>query len=206
MPAYFNISLVFERKDIQPDFTKNVHNLLHNAGFIFKSGCYEAKDFSLEELLDWNQRHLEDNFHLGFTEHRSHDYKQMYFEYGDFFEVRGFWMNSYPEDDEFTLEIIIPEDEIIDYDGNGKYGYSYNVNEIHMIKDACKVLWNSPLVKMIQTGLESCDEVVPIRDIQAGALPNMYPFAIVPDELAGNLSKELCVEYIECGGVLVQEM
>lgn len=203
MPAYFNISLVFDRKDIQPNFTKDVHNLLHKAGFIFKSGCYEAKEYSLEEILCWNQKHLENNFHLGFTEHCSHDYKQMYFNYGEFSEVRGFWMNNYPEDDEFTLEIIIPEDDILEYDGNGKYGYSYKIEEIQMLVNACKVLWNDPLVKMIQTGLESTDAVVSFNDIKSGTSPNTYPFAIVPSELTQELNREFCVEKIDCRGILI---
>lgn len=206
MPAYFNISLVFERKDIKPDFTKDVHEFLHKAGFIFKSGCFEADEYSLEEILLWNQKHLENNFSLGFTEHYSHDYKQMYFTFGDFSEVRAFWMNNYPEDDEFTLEIIIPEYEILEYDGNEKYGYFYKVKEIQMIINACRILWNNPLLKMIQTGLESSDEVVSLKDIQTGALPNIYPFAIIPNELTQNLGKEFCVEKLDFRGILIHEM
>ena len=95
MPAYFNMSLVFERKDIYPEFTRDVNDLLQKAGLKFKSGYYDEKKYSLEEISSWNQKHLENNFQLGFTEDCSHDYKQMLFEYGGVSEVRGFWMNNY---------------------------------------------------------------------------------------------------------------
>ena len=149
MPAYFNMSLVFERKDIKPNFTRDVHNMLHKAGLVFKGGCFDAEKYSLEEILCWNQKHLENNFQLGFSEHYSHGYKQMYFKYGEFSEVRGFWMNNYPEVDEFTLEIIIPEDDILEYNENGQFGCSYRVKEIQMLVNACKILWNNPLIKLI---------------------------------------------------------
>lgn len=198
MPAYFNMSLVFERKDIYSEFTRDVNNLLQKAGLKFKSGYYGAEKYSLEEILSWNQTHLENNFQLAFEEHYSHGYKQMLFVYGEFSEVRGFWMNNYPEEDEITLEIIIPEDDIIEYDGCGKYGYFYKVKEIQMLINASKILWNNKLVKSIQTGLEISDEVISINRLRAGKMPNMHPFAIVSDEFEEQLREAgVCVEKIE---------
>ena len=130
----------------------------------------------------------------------------MYFKFGELSEVRGFWMNNYPEDDEFTLEIIIPEADILEYDRNKKYGYFYKVKEIEMLINACKILWSNPLLKMIQTGLESSDAMVSLKDIQTGVLPNIYPFAIIPNELTQTLSREFCVEKLDCRGILIHEM
>lgn len=205
MPAYFNLSLVFERKDIYSEFTHDINELLQKAGLKFKSGYYESENFSLEEILSWNQKHLENNFHLGFTEHHSHDYKQVLFDYGTFSEVRGFWLNNYPEEDEFTLEIIIPEEDILEYDGNVKYGYSYKEKEIELLINTSIILWNSSLVKTIQTGLECCDAVLSISGLWAGEIPNMYPFAIVPDKFAEQLQKRgMNIEKLDGNGILVQ--
>lgn len=207
MPAYFNMSLVFERKDIYPDFTVDVHKLLHKSGLVFKKGFCEAEKDSLEDILSWNQKHLENNFELGFSEHYSHGYKQMLFYYGEFSYVRGFWMNNYPEDDEFTLEIIIPEEDILEYDGNGEYGYSYKQREVQVLKNSCKVLWNEPLVKTIQTGLEGSDATVSLQNIKEGVLPNIYPFAIVPYEFKKMFCKtKFCIEELDNRGILVQDM
>lgn len=205
MPAYFNMSLVFERKDIYSEFTRDINDLLQKAGLKFKSGYYEAEKYSLEEILSWNQKHLDNNFQLGYTEHYSHGYKQMLFEYGEFSEVRGFWMNNYPQEDEFTLEIIIPEDDILEYDGNGKYGYSYKEKEIQLLINVAAIIWNSPLVKSIQTGLEGSDAVLSISCLREGEMPIMHPFAIVPDEFEEQLRKEgFDVKMLDGNGVLVQ--
>lgn len=115
MPAYFNMSLEFKREDLYPMFTYDFYELLQKSGMKFESGVCGAEENSLEEILKWNQKHLEDNFELGFTEHYSKDYKQMLFTYSKFSHTRGFWLNKYPTKSEFIFEIIIPECEIVDY-------------------------------------------------------------------------------------------
>ena len=52
MLAYFNMSLVFERKDIYPNFIVDVHKLLHKSGLVFKKGfCETEKDYIKEGML-----------------------------------------------------------------------------------------------------------------------------------------------------------
>ncbi len=87
----------------------------------------------MEETTEWNQRKLEEDFNLGFTEHHSHDYKQVIYKFGGYSEVRGFWMNNYPEDGEFTHEIIIPESDVL------AEGYPVRFKE-----EELRNFWDSP--------------------------------------------------------------
>ena len=59
------------------------------AGMKFQSGYWGFEEDSLEEATEWNQRKLEEDFNLGFTEHHSHDYKQVIYKFGGYSEVRG---------------------------------------------------------------------------------------------------------------------
>lgn len=185
MPAYFNMSLEFQRKDIYPMFTRDFQELLQKAGLKFQSGFWGSENNSLEEILEWNQNHLEDNFKLGFKEHYSQNYKQMLFTYNDFTHVRGFWFNKYPLESEFTYEIIIPELEILAYDWDSQpgkeYGICYNKQAVSILVNSALELWKSPLVKSIQTGLEAMDGVSSAAEMRLGKEPFVYPFAIVPD-------------------------
>ena len=88
--------------------------MLNKAGMVFQSGYWGFEKDSLEGINRWNQKKLEEDFVLGETEHHMHDYKQVIYAYGSYSEVRGFWMNHYPEDGEFTYEIIIPVSEVLE--------------------------------------------------------------------------------------------
>lgn len=185
MPAYFNMSLEFQRKDIYPMFTRDFHELLQKTGLKFQSGFWGSENNSLEEILEWNQNHLENNFELGFEEHYSKDYKQMLFIYDGFSYVRGFWLNNYPSESEFIFEIIIPESEILEYDCDSQpekeYGICYKQQAIDRLVNSALELWKSPLVKSIQTGLEAVDGVSSVAEMRSGKEPFVYPFAIVSD-------------------------
>ena len=197
MPAYFNMSLEFQRKDISPTFTSDFQELLQKAGLKFQSGFWGSENNSLDEILAWNQKHLEANFELGFKEHYSQDYKQMLFTYDSFSYVRGFWLNNYPAKSEFTFEIIIPESEILEYyddDRSKKEKVEFievevlNAGHVHYRQQMVDVLtasalelWQSPLVKSVQTGLEIWSGVSSAAQIRSGKMPFVYPFAIVPD-------------------------
>lgn len=113
MPAYFNLSVQFRRDELYPTLVKDFYTMLREAGMKFLSGYWGFEEDSLEETIEWNQRKLEEDFNLGFTEHHMHDYKQVVYSFGSYSEVRGFWMNNYPDDGEFTHEIIIPESDVL---------------------------------------------------------------------------------------------
>lgn len=209
MPAYFNMSLEFQRKDIYPMFTSDFQELLQKAGLKFQSGFWGSENNSLEEILEWNQKHLEDNFELGFKEHYSQNYKQMLFTYDGFYYIRGFWLNNYPSKSEFTFEIIIPESEILEYycDSQKKekeYGVRYKQQAVAILVNSALELWKSPLVKSIQTGLEGLDGVSSTTEMRSGKEPFVYPFAIVSDCLWEQMKdKGFRMESVHSEGMLL---
>ena len=69
MPAYFNLSVQFRRDELYPTFVKDFYALLDEAGMRFQSGYWGFEEDSLEETTEWNQRKLEEDFNLGFTDH-----------------------------------------------------------------------------------------------------------------------------------------
>ncbi|MCD7992023.1 MAG: hypothetical protein LUK37_09725 [Clostridia bacterium] len=177
MPAYFNLSVQFRREDLYPLFVRDFYAVLHKAGMAFQSGYWGFENDSLEEIIEWNQRKLEDDFELGFTEHHSHDYKQVIYGFGGYSEVRGFWMNNYPESGAFTHEIILPESDVLE---NG-YPAKFIKEKMEELLELTIRIWQFSLVKAIQTGLEGNDASVSLSKLTGGEYPNTLPFALVED-------------------------
>lgn len=192
MPAYFNISLQFERNDIYDNFVEDFHKALDQADLKFKAGYWGFEKDSCESVIEWNQMKLEQNFQLGFTEHHSHDYKQVVFDYSDYSEVRGFWMNQYPEEGMFSYEIIIPEHDVL----NCEYPIKFKEDKINELLMLAKQIWLFPYVKAIQTGLEGSDASIGLTELKMGSCPNIYPFAIVDGSDDFLINTEYCQEKI----------
>lgn len=182
MPAYFNISIQFQRKDIYRTFVYDFYSHLKKCGLEFLSGVsreWERK-YSYEEIVSVNQQKLEENFHLDYDEICSNDYRQIYYSFDNFSETRGFWLNNYPDKEEFIYEIIIPEDELIIY--TGKYFESiFDKEKIFRVIKFVEKIWEFPYVKAIQTGLEESDANVSLSELKAGIGPNCFPFAITEE-------------------------
>lgn len=177
MPAYFNLSVQFRRDELYPTFVKDFYTMLDEAGMKFFSGYWGFEEDSLEETIEWNQRKLEEDFNLGFTEHHSHDYKQVVYKFRGYSEVRGFWMNNYPEDGEFTHEIIIPESDVLVEECSARF----KKEKMEELLELSKEIWQFSLVRAIQTGLENCDASVSLAELAQGGYPNAWPFAIVEE-------------------------
>lgn len=177
MPAYFNLSVQFRREDLYPSFVRNFYAMLDKAGVAFQSGYWGFENDTLEENIEWNQRKLEGDFNLGFTEHHSHDYKQVIYGFGGYSEVRGFWMNNYPEDGAFTYEIIIPESDVLE-EGESA---GFKEDKIGELLGLSRCIWQFLPVKAIQTGLEGNDGAASLTKLAGGGCPHTCPFAIVED-------------------------
>lgn len=198
MPAYFSMSVEFSRYELDFDTVKMLKSYLDYAGLKFKCGVNESENNSVEEINDWNQKKLEDNYTLGYTDHRSNDYKQACFEYGGFSEIRGFFINGSPTEKEFEFMLVIPEEEVKNDDG------SYKADAVQKLKDFARILWVMPQIRTIQTGLETTDGITPEKDIITGSAPSAYPFAIVSQKMFGMLNAdEYEAEQINAGGVIV---
>ena len=59
MPAYFEMSLQFLRKDLYPGFMTDFDAHLEEAGLAFFDGFWEDRGLSQKEIAAWNQKKLE---------------------------------------------------------------------------------------------------------------------------------------------------
>lgn len=192
MAAYFNLSMQFQRKNIYHTFVKDFYGVLEDVGMKFKSGFWGFEGDSLEEIIEWNQEKLEQNFCLGYTQHHKHDYKQVVYDFYGFSEARGFWMNQYPEGNAFTYEFIVPEDEVVSYKCSGKQlledgslcevlTENFLEEQVNILLTAAKKIWQFPYVCSIQTGLEASSASAGLTELDMGGIPNIQPFAIVEE-------------------------
>lgn len=177
MPAYFEMSLQFQRKDLYSSFITDFDAHLERSGLVFGDGFWEDEGLSQGEIAVWNQKKLEADFVLGMTTHRSHDYKQTLYGFGGYGEVRGFWMNQYPDGGQFNYSIIIPESEVVDGDNYT----SFLPGRAAQLRELAEKLWQFPAVKAIQTGMEE-DDHTKLRMLRKGVPACARPFAILePD-------------------------
>lgn len=180
MPAYFSIDFQYKKSDLRSSTVKDFFEKLLSCGLLYKSGFWDSEMDSLEEMLVWNQRKLEDDFELGYTEHYSRDYKQMLFEFHDFSEVRLI-VNNYSENNSFSFCLIIPEDDFVEYDDMGNT--KRLTHRMKLVEEfACRI-WKTGDVCCIQTAWECSDCVTNIFDIMNGMEPLVEPFAIVPEDV-----------------------
>lgn len=177
MPACFDLALQFRKADICPGFVTSFHAALAEVGVEFVSGYLEYAALSQEEIAAWNQEKLEKNFSLKDTEHFSHDYRQSVYRFGDYSEVRGFWLNEDQEAEEVYYYLILPESEVLD--GAGQFFRPKREEELLALAER---LWQFPPVGAIQAELELDGPTVSLGELRRGESPILDPFAIVePD-------------------------
>ena len=175
MPAYFDMTLQFLRKDLYPGFVADFDAHLERSGLVFGDGFWEDEGLSQGEIAVWNQKKLEADFVLGMTTHRSHDYKQTLYGFGGYGEVRGYWMNQYPAEGAFTYLIIIPESEVLE---EGILIFRPQAAAEAQLRELAEKLWQFPAVKAIQTGMEE-DDHTKLRMLRKGVPACVRPFAIL---------------------------
>ena len=173
MPAYFEMSLQFQRKDLYSSFITDFDAHLERSGLRFSSGYWEDEGLSQAEIAAWNQKKLNEDFLLGMKTHRSHDYKQTLYRFGDYGEVRGFWMNQYPDRGQFNYSIIIPESEVLECN------LTFRMDAAAELMGLAKGLWQFPSVRAIQTGLEEDGPPLSLAELRQGMPPDATPFVIV---------------------------
>ena len=59
MPAYFTMEVAFKKNTLYECFVRDVYDIFYQFGFKFKCGFWYGKDMSFEEIIDWNQKHLQ---------------------------------------------------------------------------------------------------------------------------------------------------
>lgn len=198
MPAYFSLIMEYSRAGLDFDNMKELTAYIKHAGLEFKNGAYHAENDTIEDIMDWNQKKLEEDFELGYDEDSSNDYKQMCFNYGGFSEVRGFIMNEAPIRGEYTFTLLIPQEEV------HVEGDTYKKEAVEKLKALAAKLWILPKTRTVQTELELGEGIVPEMDIKEGAEPSACPFAIVSEKQFGRMdTADYTAEHIEYGGVIL---
>lgn len=177
MPAYFSIEILFEKDILYPSFVRDVYTSIFQTGHRFKRGYWYGEDMSLEQIINWNQRKLEEKFKLGLKEHVKHDYKQILVDTNKCSEMRLYWLYL---NDVINLHLIIPEADVL----HPKLNSFFLDDEINPLIEIACCIWNTGLVTAIQTCIEFDEVEFEISKIEKGQLPLIHPFCIINKECA----------------------
>lgn len=202
MPAYFSLTFELHKSH---HAIRGFCEALIRSGLVFKSGYWGFENDSFDDIITWNQKKLDENFVLGYSEHYSHNYKQIQFDYFDFSEVRLFIMNKRRKHT-FSFDLIVPEDDLWDYteEKEGKYFMHLKTERMEQLKSVAKKMWVGTAVLAIQTGWECSDAPPSSGKIERGIKPQAEPFCIIN---SSTFEKEsvFVYEYIERSGVLIED-
>lgn len=177
MPAYFSLIVSVKKERLTDHSFGDFVSLLTDNGFKYLGGIREYESASLTDIIAWNADLLSRDFELGSTEDASMDYRQIVWKYRRFSAVRLFICNS-KEDDYFTINLVIPESEATKFNwDSGKPFFRRSVTQ--GLKNLALKLFKSGIAETIQTCLEEDEEVSP-ADMEAGVMPSVNPFAIIP--------------------------
>lgn len=177
MPAYFSLIVSVKKEKLTDNLFGDFVSLLTDSGFKYVGGLRDYENAPLSDIIDWNTDLLSKDFELEYSEDVSADYRQIVWKHRRFSSVRLFVCNS-KEDDYFTLNLIIPESEVTKFNwDSGRPFFRRSVTQ--GLKNLAVKIYESGIAETIQTGLEEDEEVSP-SDIQAGEMPSVNPFAIIP--------------------------
>ena len=178
MPAYFSMILQIKKENKYDDLISDLTDTLISNGFVYDRTDYECGDNSLSDVIKYNNAKLKDDFELGYYEHFSHDFRQIYWKFRDFSEVRQFYLNE-KDIDWFGCCIIIPESDIIT---GAEGGYAFDPRATEALKSIAKALWRLDFVESIQTELELAGDAAELDELERGECPSAFPFAVIRKE------------------------
>ena len=182
MPTYHSISFQCSKSHITKKTVRSFCDALLRCGPTFAGGYWGCEDDSYEDIIQWNQRKLEENFQLGITEHHSNDYRQMLLTHPDFSEVR-LYLHNMRKDPSFSFELIIPEQDFFDPWEPWANPWVLRLDRLEQVETLAATLWASETIDCIQTAWEVSGSPVPYAEIAAGRQPQIHPFCIVPRSL-----------------------
>ncbi|WP_028518654.1 hypothetical protein [Ruminococcus flavefaciens] len=198
MPAYISMTFEYSRLELDYDNMKELLAYIKHAGLEFKSGSGNCENETIEDILEYNQKKLEQNFVLGSDESRENDYKQMIFGYEGFSEIRGYISNNYPADREYSFTLLFKEEEVAAERG------VYKTEAIAKMKNIASLLWILPKTRTVQTEFETSDGIRTEQEIKDGAAPSVCPLAIVSEKQFGHMDTAAYTDdHIYAGGVLI---
>lgn len=178
MPAYFSIDFQYQRANLEETTVKDFFLQLTSCGLEYIGGSWPHEAEKLDEMRNCNQRKLEENFELGFTDTSDCDYRQMLFLFHDFSEVRLFVLN-YAEEDWFSFCLIIPEEDFVTYQSSACIRLEH---KMCLVEELALRMWQSGKMCCIQTGWEGSSLQTEFSAILKGKSPAIEPFAILPED------------------------
>lgn len=203
MPEYFDVSFQYEKGDASKSVVERFCTALIRCGLSFKCGYLETEQYSLSDIIQWNQKKLNEDFELGFTEHVSHDYKQILFNFFSFSEVRLFIQN-FKNSNSFFFFLIIPESDFTSFEEtDGCYRMVKLHDKMNLIETLATRMWEIGDMNSIQTGWELSDFPAQFDEMVRGTPPNIEPFCIVPRDIVRN-EWDCTAQEIERNGMLLK--
>lgn len=177
MPAYFSMTIQLRTERLTDSYVEQMYASIMELGYSFKSGFWFHEDAKYKEIVEWNQKKLEQGFRLGYTEHGSHDYMQMLFHAEEYDEMRGFWMHM---GDEIVFELIVPEHEILNLEG----GFIVRQEKIEPMQRIGVHIWEKGLADAIQTSFEMDGGFYNLVHVLKQEKIMIHPYAIISADTA----------------------
>lgn len=171
MPPYFSIEFSFPYHALYNTFVGDFYSALFTK-YPYKTSYWNSENNTLDEIITWNQKLLENKFILGYDEHVSNNYKQILLTSNTFSEIRHFW--GYRRN-EISCSLIIPEFDVLAEEDTWKF----KANLFDQIEDLCKHLWEVSPVNILQSCLELDGGPISTNKVKAGAQPSINPISII---------------------------
>ena len=198
MPAYFNIDIVFDRNSITDHTVDELSFYLKHAALKFRE-VFGNDKLTEKDAIARDQELLENNFSLAPDQDKSEDYLQIQYDMFGFTGVRGFFINNYPENNEFTFELLIPEEEVVGY-----APYTIKKEAADQILHLITNIWHMPSVLTVQTSTELKGETVSASKFGEWKLPAANPYALVSEIQLKNIDTEgFDVRKFHVGGIIL---
>lgn len=198
MPAYFSIYIEMNHSLLDYTTVDELHFYMKHAGLAFKKGCQWAEGLTEKGIIERNQKLLLDNFKPAPDQPAEEGYAQSEFEAEGFSGVRGFFLNSFPEEREFVYELVIPEEEIF-----GEEKYTIKKEAAEKLKHLLEWIWHMPTLKSLQTS-DEMGECISEMSFGEESLPSAMPYAFVSEEQFSRLDAEgFEAEHLPTSGVLL---
>lgn len=205
MPGYFSIVIQIKKDNKYNGLISDLTDALVSNGFIYDRPDYDCGDNSLSDVIEYNNAKLKDDFELGYDEHFSHDFRQIYWKFCSFSVVRQFYYNE-KDMDWFESHIIIPEHDFIHYIESANGHPAFEPQAITALKSLAEALWRLSFIEAIQTELELTDGATTLRGLESGECPCAFPFAIIRSEYLNENHKHIFskITSIDRNGLLLE--
>lgn len=205
MSAYFSIVIQIKKDNKYNDLISDLTDALISNGFIYDRPDYDCGDNSLSDVIEYNNAKLKDDFELGYDEHFSHDFRQIYWKFRSFSEVRQFYCNE-KDMDWFESHIIIPEHDFIHYIESANGHPAFEPQAITALKSLAEALWGLSFIETIQTELELTDGATTLSGLESGECPCAFPFAIIRSEYLNEKHRHIFskITSIDRNGLLLE--